>query len=335
MDTTRRDFVGIGAAAAAVASTGAHAATAKGAKADVNKPYAGKHDALYVAAYGPVDSNLKWDHGAFDEMLAYWKANGADGALVLGSTGEGQSFSMAERKAVIERVGKNKHGLEIIVATGTPNFPDTIELSKHAADHGADCSLIVPPFYAPKPSGDGVLAYFDKVFAQVKTPVRYYHIESWTGVPVTDMKVWSTLAQNSQFVGVKYTGRDPKEYENIAAQMPTKTVHTGTDGNVELSLSHGNGAILASANIFTRQWAEVWKAKRAGQDIKPLMAKVQAAQALFKQEGYGKGTAADKYALSVLLGSRQTFSRPPELNNVSDAEKANIRNAVAQLKAMA
>jgi 4-hydroxy-tetrahydrodipicolinate synthase len=319
----------LGAAAAVVASVGAGQATKAYAQAAKVK-----RDNFYVAAYTPVDASMKFDAGAYREMMAYWKSQGADGVLVMGSTGEGQSFSIAERKAITEAVGKNKYGLDIIVATGTPNVPDTIELSKHAADHGADSVLIVPPFYQPKPSGDGVLAFFDQVFTAVKTPVRYYHIPGWTEVPVTDMKVWSTLGQHSNFIGVKCTISDPKEFDQITGLLPDRAIVTGTDGMVEQALGHGNGAILASGNIFTRQLAAVWAAHRAGADIKGPWDKLKAAEALFRQDGYGRGNTAAKYALSVLLGSHQTFSRAPESNVLSDAEKANIRNAVAQLKAM-
>ena len=75
--------------------------------------------------------------------------------VVLGTTGEYPSFSVAERKAVMEVAGKNKDGMNIILSPGTPNFPETIELSKHAADHGAEGLLVIPPFYYKKPAAGG------------------------------------------------------------------------------------------------------------------------------------------------------------------------------------
>jgi len=172
------------------------------------------------------------------------------------------------------------------------------------------------------------------VFAQVKTPARYYHIPGWTGVAITDMSFWTRLGQHANLEGVKCTIGDAKEFETISTLLPDRAIVTGTDGMVEQALGHGNGAILASGNVFARQIAAVWAAHRAGADIKAPMAKFNEAKALFRQEGYGSGAIAEKYALSVILGTRQTFSRPPQLNNLSDAEKANIHKAVAQLKAM-
>src|SRR5690242_424116 len=131
---------------------------------------------FWIACLTPVDSRGQFDVGANDAMLAYWKSQGADGVLLLGTTGQGQAFSVAERKRALEGAAKNKHGLDFIVGTGAANIADSIELSQHAAANGADTVLVVPPYYDKNPAGAGVLAYFDNFFAAVKTPVRYYHI---------------------------------------------------------------------------------------------------------------------------------------------------------------
>jgi 4-hydroxy-tetrahydrodipicolinate synthase len=326
MTATRRELVGMTVAATAAASmlsAPARAATGKNLR-----------DSLYVAAVTPVDANMKFDAAAYKDMLAFWKAEGADGVLVLGTTGEGQSFSNAERKAITEFSVKNSAGLDVIVGTGTANYPDTIELTKHAAAAGANSVLVVPPYYTKNPSSAQVLAYFDRVFAEVKTPVRYYHIPRVTGVPVTDMTMWKALTKYPNFFGAKDSNGDAAEMEAMAKEMPNVPTLTGTDPLIEQALGRGHGAILASGNLYTRQLAAVWKAYRAKADIKPALEKLKNAQALLRQPGYGQGANATKYALSVMLGGRQTFSRPPAGDDLSDAEKANIRKGVGQLKAM-
>jgi len=194
--------------------------------------------------------------------------------------------------------------------------------------------LIVPPYYEKNPKGDGILRYFDKIFAEVKSPVRYYHIPKVTGVPITDMNVWKTLGQHPNFVGVKDSNGDGPEYENIVQQLPDVAVFTGTDPLIGQALGHHNGAILASGNIYTRQLAAVWAAHRAGKDLAPALSNLKAAQDLLRQPGYGQGMSATKYALSVLMDSRQTFARPPVDDILTDSEMANIRSAVTKLKAM-
>jgi 4-hydroxy-tetrahydrodipicolinate synthase len=330
METTRRDFLGVSTAAAiALGATGARAESGKSAKS-----FKSPRDGLWVAAITPVDKNMAFDAAAFKDMLALWKSRGADGALVLGTTGEGQSFSIAERKKIAEFSIKNSSGLDIIIAAGTSNYPDTIDLARHAADVGADSVLIVPPFYEKNPSGDGILRYFDAVFAAVKSPVRYYHIPRTTGVPVTDMSVWKRLGEHPNFVGVKDSNGDAAEYDNIVKQLPNLAVFTGTDNLTQQALAAGNGAILASGNIFTRQLAAVWAAHRAGKDLAPALAELKTAIALLRQPGYGQGADATKYALSVMLDGHRTFSRPPIVDKLTEAEMANIRKGIAALKAM-
>src|SRR6185312_8331680 len=100
---------------------------------------------MWVASVTPCDKNLKFDPGAFRDILAWFQHNGADGIVVLGTTGEFPSFSVAERKLISETALKNKMGMNFLVNPGTSNFPETLELARHAADHGADGLLVIPP----------------------------------------------------------------------------------------------------------------------------------------------------------------------------------------------
>src|SRR5580692_8850223 len=109
---------------------------------------------FWVATVTPCDKNLKFDPGAFRDILAWFKHNGADGIVVLGTTGEFPSFSVAERKQIAEVALKDKLGMNIIVGPGTSNFSETLELAQHAETHGADGLLVIPPFYYKKPPTD-------------------------------------------------------------------------------------------------------------------------------------------------------------------------------------
>jgi len=164
MDSTRRSFMGMSVAAATMAAGPASA---------VSAPVSGAKDKFWVAAVTPCDRNYEFDPGAYRQQLQWWKAQGADGVLVLGTNGEGPSFSVAERKKIAEFALKNKMGLDMIVTTGTSNFKETIELSQHAAAVGADSLLIQPPFYYKNPELPGLLEYFRLVLDKVPaTPVR-------------------------------------------------------------------------------------------------------------------------------------------------------------------
>ena len=334
MDTTRRAFVGMGTATVAVASVlGVRSTTALGSESgSAAKPVAGSaKDLFWIAAVTPCDKNYKFDEGAYRDQLSYWKSKGADGVLVLGTNGEGPSYSVPERKRIAEFAIKNKMGFNIIVGTGTANFPDTIALSRHAADIGADSVLITPPFFFKDPKGDGVLRYFTAIFDQVKTPVLYYHIPQVTGVPV-DLAVFRGLAQHPNFVGLKDSHGDPAEYETIANGLPAKLdVFSGTDNNMLAALRRGNGAILGSGNLYAERVAAVFAAHRAGKDVNEPFKKLAAATSLMEGGDYYNPSAI-KYTLNLMMGnSRMTYTRPPWVE-IGEDLKAKIRSGLAKLK---
>src|SRR6267142_9674 len=112
--TKNRDEIERGSAdIAAEASTSAVAAS-------------GEKMLFWVAASTPCDKELKFDAELYKDLLAYLKSQGADGVVVLGTTGEFPSFSFAERKKIAETALKNRNGLNIIVGPGASNFPEKI-----------------------------------------------------------------------------------------------------------------------------------------------------------------------------------------------------------------
>lgn len=326
MDSTRRTFMGMSAAAAAMAAGPAFSAPASMVK-----------DKFWIAAVTPcARGSYEFDPGAYREQLQWWKSQGADGILVLGTNGEGPSFSVAERKKIAEFALKNKMGLDMIVTTGTANFKETAELSEHAADVGADSLLIQPPFYFKNPKVEGVLDYFKLVMAKVpNTPVRYYDIPQVTGVTINPGFVTAMAERYPNFVGIKNSHGVAAEFEALSTQTPKRlNIISGTDNNMLTALSHGNGVILGSGNVYTKLVANIFAAHRAGKDPKPAYDKLVQATTMMKANGYGSNYNAIKYALNLMMGtSRINVARPPHVP-LTDAEMAQIRNGVAQLKQM-
>src|SRR5215470_1991088 len=122
MQTTRRTFLGSVGAAAALSVAGNVKIPEVGATtaAVPNVPAPSTEKVLFwVAASTPCGKDLKFEEELYKDLLAYLKSNGADGVVVLGTTGEFPSFSVAERKKVAEAAFKHRNGLNIIVSPGT------------------------------------------------------------------------------------------------------------------------------------------------------------------------------------------------------------------------
>jgi 4-hydroxy-tetrahydrodipicolinate synthase len=265
-------------------------------------------------------------------MLAYFKENGADGVLVLGSTGEYASFSMAERKRIAETALQHKNGLDIIVSSGTCNFPETLELSQHAAAHGADSLLIVPPFYFKDPALEGLAKYYSLIFEQVHIPINLYHFPRMSAVPVT-RELLHDLERYPNLAGIKDSSGDPAGYAGLVQEFPGLNIRTGTENNLKHALETGMGAMLSEGNLCTRQIAAVFAARRAGKDLNVPLAKLREAQRLLQGAGASSfgSFGPTKYALGLMTGIRQTYQRPPFLD-VTGEQKTRIREAVEQIK---
>jgi 4-hydroxy-tetrahydrodipicolinate synthase len=343
---TRRKFLGSVGAAAALgvagrAAFGGETATAEDraknmddaerGNADVAAPSAEKM-LFWVAVSTPCDKNLNFDPELYKDLLAYLKAQGADGVVVLGTTGEFPSFSFAERKKVAETALKNRNGLNIIVGPGTSNFPETVELSKHAEEHGADGLLIVPPFYYKRVEVEPLTKYYSMIFEQVKIPINLYHIPFATGVPIS-VELLHSLEKYPNLAGIKDSMGDEAEYLRFVREFPQLNMRTGTDMNLKHALDANMGAILAEGNVFTKQIAAVFAAKRAGKDITGPIEKLYAAVKILRPAGIDE-YGPMKYALSLQMGTRQFYQRPPNLD-VTEEQKAQIKQGLEQIKQMA
>ena len=328
MDTTRRDALGLaGVAAAATALTMASARQAEAAPNLGSKT----KTLFWAAAVTPCDKSGRFDPGAFKGILAWFKHCGADGVVVLGTSGEFPLFSVAERKQITEVALKNKVGLNVMVGPGTSNLPETIELSRHAQDNGADGLLVIPPFYFNTPPTEGLTRYYTGLFEAVRIPINLYHIPGTSEVPIS-IDLLKSLAQYPHLAGIKDSSGNAAGYAEFVKAFPALNMRTGTNSNLETALDNGMGAILADGNVFTKLCADVFTAYRGGKDYKPALEKLRAAQR--GVQGLGGAPAAMKYGLSLQMGGPASYPRAP-LIEISSDQKATIKLALDKLKDMA
>jgi 4-hydroxy-tetrahydrodipicolinate synthase len=250
---------------------------------------------------------------------------------VLGTTGEFPSFSMAERKLVAETALNDKLGLNVIVGPGTSNFPETLELSRHAADHGADGLLVIPPFYYNNPPTPALTRYYSMLFDKVSIPINLYHIPGVSEAPIS-IQLLRNLMSYDNLAGIKDSTGNKEGYAEFVREFPDLNMRTGTGSNLEHALDHGMGAILAEGNVFTRLCADIFAAFRAGRDYHAPLERMRAAERMMRQAGTGiDDYGSMKYAVGLEMGRPQTFQRPP-IADVTDAQKQAIRETLAKIK---
>lgn len=327
METTRRETLKIMSAAAIVGAAGTIGA-AKAAPAAIKPSSKMK---LWAAATTPCDKNLKLDLGAMKEQVEWYKSHGADGMTFLGSTGEFTAFTMAEHKALMAVVGKAKGNLDVLCTASTANVPDTIELCKHAADHGADGVIVSPPYYVKGISTEGMLRYYTMVLDGLPKNLSFYlyHVPRWSAAPIP-VELVKQLRRYGNVAGIKDSTTDAKGYTNFVTNFPDMSIITGTYDNLEIALNHGMGGIIQEAGPYCRDLADLFAVARSGKDIHGPYSALEAKIAKL----YGPKDGLDQYgimqyAMTAEMGKPASFQRPPFVD-LSDARKAEIENTLRE-----
>jgi len=191
--------------------------------------------------------------------------------------------------------------------------------------------LIVPPFYYKHPRLEGLTKYFSLIFEKVTIPINLYHIPFATGISVS-LDLMHSLEKYPNLAGIKDSSSDEEEYHKFVAEFPKLNMRTGTTHNLKYAMEHGMGAILAEGNNFTTLIAAVFAAKRAGKDIAEPLAKFETALKLLRAGGVDE-YGPMKYALSLQMGTRQFYQRPPN-SDVTEEQKSKIKEALEEIKKM-
>lgn len=287
---TRRGFLETGAAYAAAAKLGQNG----GPK-------------FLVAALTMLDRNGRFDDAMSKDYLAFVAEGGADGALALGTTGEFASFSVKERKQILESFLRHKGKLSIPVQVAAPNLPETLELLEHAAAAGADAALVLPPFYYKNPAIDGLVAFYKPVLDAARIPVMLYNIPQLSGVPITP-ELLRRLSAFERLYGMKDSFNKADQLVSNIREFPKLKILTGVPGNITADLEAGGaGALTGNGSVFLRETRAVFDAWGKGSGAAAAQKRLNDAGGVFA--GYDSIPAA-KYALS-LMGLRESTVRPP------------------------
>lgn len=235
---------------------------------------------VYAAALTPLREDLSIDHEAFAEHCRWLLANGCDGVAPMGTTGEANSFSVAERIEALDRLVEAGLPPErLLVGTGCCAIPDTVALTRHAAARGAG-ALALPPFYYKNVSDDGLYAAFDEVIQRVGDPrlrLYVYHFPQMSAVPLSRALIARLVKRYPDtVVGMKDSSGDWSNMKAVCEELPGFRVYSGTEKLLlPILRAGGAGCISATVNTTCTLAAEVY-AKRASDDAEALQARLAA-----------------------------------------------------------
>lgn len=211
-----------------------------------------KLQGLIAAPFTPMNLDGSLNLGIIPGYYEMLKANGITGAFICGSTGEGASLSVSERKAVAEAwaaCAKDDSGFTVMTLLGGTCIADCKELALHAKAIGLDAVSFTAPFYF-KPAGAAVLAQCCAAVAAVvpDMPFYYYHIPVLTGVGCSMLELLQAIdGKILNFAGIKYTHEDFMDFLSCMNYKNRKyDMLWGRDENMLPALALGTKASVGS-----------------------------------------------------------------------------------------
>lgn len=210
---------------------------------------------VFAAVATPVDRNLDVSKELLVEHCRWLLASGCDGLAPLGTTGEANSLSAAQRREVIETMATAGIPMErAIVGTGSTSFRDAAGLAEVALDAGANGLLMLPPFYYKTPSEDGLFRFF-AMFAEAlgaRSPrIFLYHFPQMSAVPFT-LGLTRRLREAfpGVFVGIKDSSGDFENTKAFIEAFPGFEAFSGSEVLAAANLDAGGwGCISATTNV--------------------------------------------------------------------------------------
>ncbi len=156
----------------------------------------------------------KVDEDALRELIEFQIANGTDGIVPCGTTGESATLSHEEHDRVIEiTIDAVKKRVPVIAGTGSNSTVEAIRLTKHAHEAGADGALIVCPYYN-RPTQEGLYQHYKMIAESVPIPILPYNIPSRTGVNLLPDMV-AKLSKIKNIVGIKEASGSIKQMSDV------------------------------------------------------------------------------------------------------------------------
>ncbi len=221
---------------------------------------------LLTAMITPFDASGRVDLGEAKRIARFLVDEGNTGLVVSGTTGESPALDDDEKLALFVACKEAVGDRAVIVAgTGGNNTRHSVELTKRAADGGADAILAVVPYYN-KPTQDGMLLHFGAIADASSLPVIVYNIPGRTGANMLPATLLELARRHETIAGVKESSGDLAQFSAILRDRPAGFAFwVGDDYLLLPSLAlGGDGLISVAAHLCAREYREMHAAFIAG-----------------------------------------------------------------------
>ena len=221
-----------------------------------------------VAIITPMREDGALDFARFRQLIDWHVAEGTDGIVVVGTTGESPTVNFDEHKELIRVAVQHSRGrIPIIAGTGGNSTAEAIELTESAKKNGATACLSVVPYYN-KPTQEGMYLHFRKIAEAVDLPLILYNVPARTVADLQNDTVMR-LAQVPGIIGIKDATANIERGTDLIRRAPRNfSIYSGEDSTaLALILLGGHGVISVTANVAPKAMHQMCAAALVG-DVK-------------------------------------------------------------------
>jgi 4-hydroxy-tetrahydrodipicolinate synthase len=268
----------------------------------------------------------KIDEEALRRLVEFQIKNGTNGLVPCGTTGESATLSHGEHNRVIDiTIEKAKGRVPVVAGTGSNSTAETVTLTKHAQEAGADAALLISPYYN-KPSQDGLYEHYRIVAGEVDLPLIVYNVPGRTALNMLPETV-ARLSEIKNIIGIKEATADLEQVsEVIEYSREGFCVLSGDDSTTfPLLAVGGHGVISVTSNIAPGDVADMCRLFLSGkvEEARRLHYKLQPLnRAMFVETN----PVPVKTALSM-MGMVTGELRPP-LVGLSEGNRRKVQQAL-------
>jgi 4-hydroxy-tetrahydrodipicolinate synthase len=279
-----------------------------------------------VALVTPMRADGAVDEEAFATFVEWQIAQGTQGLVPVGTTGESPTLTHHEHRRVVEIAIEVSAGrVPVIAGAGSNSTVEAIELTRHAKEAGADAALVVTPYYN-RPTQEGLFQHYSAIADAVDLPVIIYNIPGRSAVDMS-VETMARLSQHRNIIGVKdATANLTRPMHTLAACGTSFVQLSGEDHTaVAFLAAGGQGCISVTANVAPALCSAMhaaWTGGRVAEAMAIQQRLLPVHDAMFAESSPGPV----KYAAS-LLGHGTDHCRLP-LAPIAEATRVKVRAAM-------
>ncbi len=287
---------------------------------------------IFAAAITPIkmDGELALDDLTL--FLDFLARRGCHGALLLGTTGEGPSFSPSERYAILRAslsIRQDFPDFRLLAGTGTPSLDESIQLTREAFSLGFDGVVVLPPYFFRSATEDGLFSWYRQLIEQAVPEwglFFVYHFPAMSGIDLS-LEFLKRLKDYypDRFAGLKDSSRNAQFVRQLGGVFAKDLlVYNGDDALFSLALENqAAGCITAMANLLSPDLRQLWDAYQQNTSYQDIHQKLCAYRQVMNQ--YMPFPPLYKSLLSRLHGFARWNLRPPLTPLAPALEKEVLR----------